>query len=373
MASITDQLRSAASRNEELLRILSDTDNAPSALEQQKRYIRDLSSQIDDVTKRLEGLKREKSKEQKDHEKYRDSVMKRWAYKVTGKQDKFAAKAEKEEKEYFDVLQKLHQATTLEENLNGMKAEALGAQQKVEQECARRAMAQGALDSLYSDIFQGPTPSFPEEDAAERAVEAAQRAHGEACARLEAERQVARILGEARKRIRAAMADIEDALDASRLDMFGVGGAGADAMERSSLHTAEMGVMQAQMLILQAQNASPDGAAAVAGLPPVRIAQGSLVSDVLFDNIFTDMAFHDKIKDSREEVLRCDHALVAQIAVAGDRCQAAEQLSKTRSEALSTARAALQKARQAIFERLAAGGDVPKAEAGVSAMPPAYS
>lgn len=103
MALITEKLQSAAPHNERLLDILTQTDNAPLALEQQKRYITDLDGQLRDVSKQISTLKNEKEKEQKDHEKYRDSVMKRWAYKVTGNQEKFAAKAEKEEKEYFDV------------------------------------------------------------------------------------------------------------------------------------------------------------------------------------------------------------------------------------------------------------------------------
>lgn len=105
MASITEKLQRAAPRNKKLLQILSETDHAPSALEQQKRYIQDLDVQIKDVKKRVSHLGQERSKEQKDHEKYRDSVMKRWAYKVSGNKEKFAAKAEKEEQEYFEVYE----------------------------------------------------------------------------------------------------------------------------------------------------------------------------------------------------------------------------------------------------------------------------
>jgi septal ring factor EnvC (AmiA/AmiB activator) len=103
MASIRDQLLDAAPRNRQLLDILSQTDHAPSALEQQTRYVQDLNKQLEDVKKRIDQLGHERWKEGKDHKKYRDSVMKRWAYKVSGNKDKFASRAEKEEKEYFDV------------------------------------------------------------------------------------------------------------------------------------------------------------------------------------------------------------------------------------------------------------------------------
>ncbi|KAI0109686.1 hypothetical protein GGR51DRAFT_558378 [Nemania sp. FL0031] len=367
MASITDRLQSAAPRNEQLLDILSQTDNAPSALEQQRRYIQDLDNQLEDVKKRIAALERDRSKEHKDHEKYRDSVMKRWAYKVTGNKEKFAAKAEKEEREYFDVLQKLHQATTLQENLQGIRAEALGVQQGFEQECARRAAAQTDLDTLYANIFQGPTPSFPEEDAAERNMENAVQAYNYTSAKLEADRKAQYILEEASKRIKTALLDIEDALDASRLDMFG-GGATADMMERNALQKAEMNVTQAQMMVVQAQHISPE----VRDLPPVKIAQGNLFSDVLFDNIFSDMEFHDKIKASRVEVQRCQAALLAQLTAAKERMQISQQQSKTQSDVLKNAREELQRTRQNIFRRLAEG-DVSQPTPGKSEPPPAYS
>lgn len=368
MASIRGQLQNAAPRNQQLLDILSQTDNAPLALEQQKRYILDLDGQLQDVKKRIALLGHEKWKEHKDHEKYRDSVMKRWAYKVTGNKEKFAARAEKEEREYFDVLQKLHQATTLEENLKSMRAEALGVQQTVEQDCARRAAAQSELDALYASIFQGPTPSFPEEDDAERNVESAMQVYNNSCGKLEADRKVQYILDEAVKHIKSALLDIEDALDASRLDMFG-GGAGADMMERSALHRAEMNVVQAQMLVMQAQHVSPE----VRNLPPVNIAQGNLFSDVLFDNIFSDMEFYDKIKASRAEVQRCQQALLAQSTAAKERFQASERQLNTQSDLLKTARGDLQKVRQSIFRRLAEG-DAPQSTPGKPGeAPPPYA
>lgn len=251
-----------------------------------------------------------------------------------------------------------------------MKADALDAQQSLEQQCARRTTAQNELNTLYASIFQGPTPSFPEEDQAERNVESALQTYNSTCAKLEADRQVQHILVGASKRIGASLNDIEDALDASRLDMFGIG-ASADAMERIALQKAETNVVQAQMMVAQAQRISPE----VQDLPAVQIAQGNLFGDVLFDNIFSDMDFHDKIKDSRAEVQRCAQALRTQLMAAKERCHASEQLSEVQSNSLKAAREELQKVRQNIFGRLADGdatGVVPDGSGG-SEAPPAYS
>lgn len=232
-----------------------------------------------------------------------------------------------------------------------MKADALEVQQNLKQECGRRTTAQSELDTLYASIFQGPTPSFPEEDDAERNVESALQTYNTTCAKLEADRQVEHILGAASKRIGSSLNYIEEALDASRLDMFG-GGSGADLMERSALHKAEMNVVQAQMMVAQAQRISPE----VQDLPAVHIDQGNLFGDILFDNIFSDMEFHDKIKDSRAEVQRCAQVLGVQLTAAKERCHASEQLSEVQSNSLKNAREELQKVRQVLFKHLADGG-----------------
>ncbi len=103
MASTTKAIQNAGPRNKELLAILEETDRAPPTLDHQKQYIADLDGDLSELQRRMGSLERKREKELKDHEKYRNSVMKRFAYKVARKQDKFEAKASKEEQEYLQV------------------------------------------------------------------------------------------------------------------------------------------------------------------------------------------------------------------------------------------------------------------------------
>lgn len=103
MASIATRIQEAAPRNQELVAILEATDHAPPTLEHQKQYVADLDRDLSDLRKRISSLEMKREKELKEHEKYRDSVMKRFAYKVARKQDKFEARASKEEQEYLQV------------------------------------------------------------------------------------------------------------------------------------------------------------------------------------------------------------------------------------------------------------------------------
>ncbi|KAI1638428.1 hypothetical protein F4809DRAFT_253024 [Biscogniauxia mediterranea] len=371
MAFITSKVQEAGSRNSELLGILAETDHAIPALGQQNRYVEDLDKAITELRMRIESLDKQRVRELKEHEKYRDSVMKRFAYRVSGKTGKFAAKAEKGEREYFAVLEKEHKAKEEAERLEAMRTEALGAQKDLEAVVARHNKAQHDLDSLYDSIFQGPTPGFPEEDLSERNAERALQAYHEARTKMESELQVVRILSQARSCHNNAANYIEEALDHSRIDMFG-GGTFSDMMERNALSKADRQVSQMMILVSQAQRRSPH----VQSLPPVRIAEGSLVMDVFFDNILSDMDFHEKIKDSRASLQRCGHVLARQLNNAQARYQACEAEVNLNVDALRSARLELQRARERIFERIISGqggGEQGHATEYTSESPPPYA
>ncbi|KAI1491859.1 hypothetical protein F5X96DRAFT_446225 [Biscogniauxia mediterranea] len=371
MAFIKSKVQEAGSRNSELLGILAETDHAIPALAQQNQYVEDLDKAITELRTRIESLDKQRVKELKEHEKYRDSVMKRFAYRVSGKTGKFAAKAEKGEREYFAVLEKEHKAKEEAQRLAAMRTEALRAQRDLEAVVARHNKAQHDLDSLYDSIFQGPTPGFAEEDLSERNEERALQAYHEARTKMESELQVVRILSQARLCHNHAANYIEQALDHSRVDMFG-GGTFSDMMERNALSKADRQVSQMMILVSQAQRRSPH----VQSLPPVRIAEGSIVMDVFFDNILSDMDFHEKIKDSRASLQRCGHVLARQLNNAQARYQACEAEVNSNADALKSARLELQRAREGIFERIISGqggGEQGHATEYTSESPPPYA
>ncbi|KAL6819970.1 hypothetical protein V8C40DRAFT_252028 [Trichoderma camerunense] len=375
MTSIEDKIRSAATRNHELLGVLSVTDHGIPDLENQTKYIASLESQAKKNAAKLATLKGKHAVELREHENYRDSVVRRFVYKIGGKKDKFEARAAKEEREYFDVLQEEHKETEVKKNIESALAQARQASAELETVVQRHKTAQQELDSLYNDIFSGPTPQFPEEDEREQACTSAQVNYQEARMRAESQIQAIKMLEQAKQRMGNALKAMQDALSASRFDMFG-GGTMADVMERNALSQAEVQLSQARMDTMNAQRMDP----AIKDLPPVKISHGNLVGDVLFDNIFSDMDFHDKIKRSNAEVERCANVLKLEIQRARERHQSAEAAVKEWERHLKDARAALQMAREMAFERTLNGesGELPPAfertlngESGE--LPPAYS
>lgn len=344
MDSVQSKIQAATPRNQQLLQILAETDYAKPALEQQVRYITDVEHEIKQLDTRIKQLEETRKKELKDHEKYRDSVMKRFAYKVSRKEAKFNEKASKEEKEYFDVLQEEHRSNEIRRNLATNLIEAQNAKKDLEAAASRHKQAQQDLDDLYDSIFEGPTPGFPEEDMREQAAHDALNQYHDLRVRVESETQVVTLLGNAGAKMKQSQYHLADARSHSQMDMFG-GGMMSDMMERSALSKAEITCMEAKMAVEQAQRLSPE----VHAMPPVNVAQGNLMSDVFFDNIFTDMAFHEKIKASQVEQERAHRDLDAQFVSAKQRLETLKQQLKQLATTLEGSRVALQQTRQAAF------------------------
>ncbi|KAK8088988.1 hypothetical protein PG997_003949 [Apiospora hydei] len=336
MASTTERIQTNSDRNSLLLSILSETDHAKPSLQQHELYLGDLERQLADATKWVKEVDKRRQKELKEHMNYRDSVVKRFAYKVSGNNDKFEEKAAKEERDYFDALQDEHKAKEQEKTLKALHEAAMVHRTELQGMMSRHNSAQHDLDTMYDAIFDGPTPEFPEEDSREQVAKEALQAYHDAKVRAEGEMEVIKTLGEVMQRMDEALYHIEDALDHSRMDML----------------AAELAIQEARRLMKQAQRQSKRQ---VTPLLPVHIASGSIMSDVVFDNIFTDMAFHDKIKASRAEVGRCRLDVECQLADARSRFQQQDQVVQEKAQVLETARAELQHARELIFEQATTG------------------
>lgn len=360
--SVEAKIQEASARNAELVHALHETDSAVPDLAAQRRYVADLERQAAEAAERLRQLGERRKRELKEHESYRDSVMKRFAYKIGGREDKFAERAAREEREYFDALQEEHQADAMAKNLAAMLDDARRARAELEGRAAAHARAQEELDGLYEAIFTGPTPGFPEEDDREREMNAALLAYHEARSHAEGEAQAVRILSRAQDHLNLALMAMEDALHASRRDMLG-GGTFHDMLERNALAKAENEIQQARKMVAMARRAAP----LVRNLPQVSIEQGNLLGDVFFDNYVTDRAFHEKIKQSNMEVQRCAQVLKADLSAARQRhAEVSKETERKRAEVRKT-RTRLQRAREAAFERIAGRAGTALPPDGVSA------
>jgi DNA repair exonuclease SbcCD ATPase subunit len=370
MTSIHQKIQQAAHHNEQLLRGLEETDSAPSQLKQQKAYLKDLESQIADTTKRVNDLKKKTATELKDHEKYRDSHFRRFAHKASGRKDKFAEKAAKEEKEYFEAIQAQKSAEDELAYVKQLKAEADSQLQRYEQSAQRHQALQAELDALYNSIFAGHTPEFPDEDRKEDACNAASAYAQQIHQRLEHERHVLFLLGQTVTKLSEARNSLDGAYGMSQYDLFG-GSTMASMQKRNYLERAESSIQQVRMLQRQIKQVAPE----IPNLGELNIAMGSIWSDVVFDNIFTDMQMHDQIKNS---IMQVDRAGNKCSSIIKEREQQEARLQaevKSANEKLQFARLELQQAREEAFRRVLGGAQVGAGLGGPPPddAPPAYS
>ena len=351
MSQLDQQLSQAADHNRQLLAILHETDYAPPALKQNSAYIADLQIKISSIDKEITKLHDIIEKERKEHVDYRDSVMKRYAHKVAGKKERFAQKQEKEEREFLEAWQREREAQQRREDLTYALENAQKEKPGLEADTKEHNSAQSKLDQLYHSIFGGPTPEVPGEDQMEHTVEQARNWYRQSQTQLGNEEHAAEALQRANQYMSQALNDMNDSLDASDFDRFG-GGTLFDAMERSALGKAQNNLTQCLRQMDEARHAQP----AIGQLSDVNIDQGHFVSDVLFDNIFTDMAQHDRIEDSNAQVKRAMQQLDSTIGQQQQRVQGAQSQLQHASGHLEDVRRQLQQIRSEAFEQLAGWG-----------------
>lgn len=349
--TINDQINYAATENNALLKTLSETDYATAAAEQNKHYIATLTQQIRDKKKEVEALSSVRLKEKSEHSKYQDSTMRRLAYKMSGKKGEFEQKAAKEERDYFEAVQAHFEATRSLEALQKTLKEAEQTKQEMQTALVTHQAASAALDRLYASLFDGPTPGFPQEDEVEQEVKSTESRYHEVQGALSNEKQVVNILLRAREIMGVALTNMYQAESASRADIWGIGGSFADLAERSALARAQEAVYRVEQMMEQARRLSGE----VQPLGPMTIASGDFMTDMLFDNVFSDHAFHMRIKQSSAQVVAASKRLLMEIEKGQQRVAHWQSVADRQGRTLAQARDKLHKIRRGVMDSVAGG------------------
>jgi hypothetical protein len=147
---------------------------------------------------------------------------------------------------------------------------------------------------------------------------------------------------------------ISEALRFSSAEVRGFGGLLTDLYERDHLSQAQSHASNVQMLVDMARRSQP----LVRSLGQMQIAQRNFVSNVWFDDVFSDLAFHDKITASEADLTRAHRILLSQLKDAQDRLVRARGEVKVAEGGLQAARKNLERVRMEAFRRVAAGEDV---------------
>ncbi|KAF5329452.1 hypothetical protein D9619_009108 [Psilocybe cf. subviscida] len=345
---------SNANYHTRLLQTISDLEYVPSARKQQTTYVGDLRGELAKKKALVEELVKTTAKERKDHQTLRDSTSRRFAHKIMGKREKYEAKESKEEREYVEALEREMTEKDNQRAIEGLLQEAEQVLADLTRKQELYESAQAELNALYNRIFDGPSEGFPEDDRLEYALMEATKVHDNIQQQLNAESRATELLSRAVQQMEMCQKNMNVALSYSQYDMWG-GGTMADMMERNALRDAQVNASQVETLVDQAMHASR----AVQPVGRVDIARGSIMSDVFFDNIFTDMAFHTRIKQSAAQVLLATNRLRQERDAAGSRANQAGQILNAAGDKLDRCRRELYNFRRATFESYAAQNPPP--------------
>jgi hypothetical protein len=347
--TIRERLESAALQNGLLLQTISETSYATSEYQQTNKFIKDLRKEIALDEKNLAEVNRAVNIEYAQQKKYRDSHVKRLVFKIGGKKDKFEADATQEEKEWLKAVAVQIQTKKMLEHLNFKLAGAVKKNADLMDVMRVRTTAGMELDALYRSVFDGPTPEVPEEDEKEREWLRVETHFNTMGILLSTEEQAYDILVDADRFLSLAIRDIISARNASGYECWGVGGVWTEISESNPLASCEGHVRQVEVLITQAQRIQP----AVRKIGDMSIAQMSFMTNVVFDNIFSDLQLRDRIKQSQAQLKIAQASLVAELQSSRERSRALQTEVDEAKAGLDQKRAELQQVRSSAYERLA--------------------
>ncbi|KAK7447046.1 hypothetical protein VKT23_014256 [Stygiomarasmius scandens] len=259
--------------------------------------------------------------------------------------------------------------------LEEMIVEATKTKLDLQEKADRLKLIQQEISTLYENVFGGPTAEFPRDDQLESQLKSAQETYDAIQAHLNSESQAVNLLNKANGLMQACMNYMNEALSYSTWDIYG-GGTLSDMMERNALSNAAMTASKAELLIHQAQRASPQ----VQPIPPLRVHEISMIGDVFFDNVFSDIAAHSKIERNKNELEQAHKRLKAELRAVKARAQQTGADLLEASEVLSDCRKELERFRRETFERVGGISSAPmnsnisRAPVGAStdSLPPSY-
>ncbi|KAI0969960.1 hypothetical protein F4678DRAFT_480688 [Xylaria arbuscula] len=209
MEAFRDSLR----RSGPLLDIISQTEDAPQSLKLIQRQIKEIDTELSNTAFYLRFSTEEYNEERRNYEKYRDSVVQKHIYKVTGNEAKFVEKFEQGENRIKEISKIVDQLKSTEAELKDKKKNAQITQRALENDCRRQTRAEHEISAIFTSIFPNDSAPSLETGNAERKMQDALHAFQCSLARHEVNVKVVTQLEEASRQIKSCSSHIGRALD----------------------------------------------------------------------------------------------------------------------------------------------------------------
>lgn len=354
-----------AEQHATILRKLAELDYAPAALEEAVERTRLIVLDVQATGKKLKDLRLKTQEEREEHLDLQQSLARKWAYKLTFRGDEFAEKAAKEEREYYEALRDEHVVQNAYEKLEADWAAARKDEEEMRRLCKERDGLELDLADIYAAVFDGPTPSFPQEDGLERAYREGQEASNRAQSRFLYERHVASLLEDALSLVVRSAESMAGALDDSVSDILGLGEhytssitgeaitplvGKYDQKKAERLRFVRRSAGEIVALLAQARQYDPT-------IPDFEVMWTPEPDwwDMRADNPISDVMMHERIKDAQVIIEAYRVQLEPYVTPARERAGEYEKQASVAAEALDKARQALHSLRAGAFSIVIAG------------------
>lgn len=212
MTTTHQAILETATRTSELWIQIAQTDYAPSALEQQKHCIIELSEAMVKTAARIKALDENSGTALRSHQRYRDSMFRRLAYRAACQHNKYQTKAASIAQEYSEVLQQEHRAKEKKLVLERQCRDAVTLLENLEHIALQHTQSQAELDRLWERIFSRGGSRYQHERALQQKVGSAQETHRQVLERREESRNTVDVLTGALSRIATAFEEVKKAL-----------------------------------------------------------------------------------------------------------------------------------------------------------------
>ncbi|KAF8626663.1 hypothetical protein AX15_004754 [Amanita polypyramis BW_CC] len=341
---------STASYHDQLSNAISTLGYVREALSQQEACVADVENKYQECERMLQKLSADTKKARKAHEGLRNSPTLRLAHKLAGKKEKYAARESKEEREYVEALEREVKERETFDVLQQLRTEAKIVYNDLTKKAQERQSLKAELSSLYSQIFDGPTSAFSEDDELKEDVENARWRQEQIQARLDGDCDALEILNRADTLMNFCRHLLSEAAEYPRWDIWGGVGMNDYAI-RNALSRAQGLANQAGMLVRQAQRSSPS----VEDIGRVDIMTALTISS-LFVCLFIFLI--EQIRSSAAQLVTASLNLRLQRETSASRIACNRAQLQDATEALEQKREELNFLRSRIFARVVSSRNV---------------
>ncbi|EJD05295.1 uncharacterized protein FOMMEDRAFT_154528 [Fomitiporia mediterranea MF3/22] len=343
-----------AEEHAELSRNIASYDDAPAELRDTCDLLETIERDLSVRESRMKKLIEKRKAEHKDLDKLQRSSTKRFFTRIKhGGKEGLERKLAKEEREYIEAAQNEHNENMALSELKAAAEDARTKKAELESKVSLRKEMLRKLNELYESAFDGPSPDFPEEDAAEDELHEAEVNFEHVQMRFSHEKNVLDILDQAASCANQAQLALQNANLSATYDTWQIGGAWAQMAEADDLLRAQTLAAQAHRLMQRARGLQP----LVHPILPGKIVSPEWVH-VVFDNMYTDFMFQQKIKQSIGSVRDYQQAIDRECTASEERVKNLTQEAKDAREFLTSRRRQLVAIRREILARIREDGGV---------------